>query len=79
MAFSAYFPTSVATGHAPEHVEKTGAVQGGSETMLLAEDHEDLRQLALETLANLGYQVVAATEGEKAANFRPIATEFDRF
>lgn len=41
-------------------------VQGGSETILLAEDHEGLRQLALETLTGLGYRVLAVADGEQA-------------
>ena len=64
--FRAYFPVSTAPVSSPERAEDTGPLQGGSETILLAEDHEGLRQLALETLMGLGYQVVAAADGEQA-------------
>lgn len=64
--FRAYFPTSTAPASEPEPVEDAGPIQGGSETILLAEDHEGLRQLALEALTNLGYTVVLASDGEQA-------------
>ena len=35
-------------------------------TLLVAEDHEGLRQLAHETLSHLGYRVVLASDGEEA-------------
>ena len=37
-------------------------VQGGSETVFIAEDHEGLRQLAEETLGNMGYRTIVAGE-----------------
>lgn len=64
--FRAYFPVSAAPVSAPERVEDAGPIQGGSETILLAEDHEGLRQLAFETLTNLGYQVLLTADGEQA-------------
>jgi len=65
--FRSYFPVS--TTEAPvsrERVEDRGPVRGGSETILIAEDHEGLSQLAVETLTGLGYQVMLATDGEQA-------------
>jgi len=41
-------------------------VRGGSETILIAEDHEGLRELARETLSNLGYKVLLAADGQEA-------------
>ena len=38
----------------------------GSETVLVAEDHEGLRELARETLTNLGYKVLLASDGHEA-------------
>ncbi|MGA8767082.1 MAG: response regulator [Candidatus Acidiferrales bacterium] len=54
-----------------EKTEDRGPIRSGSETILVAEDHEGLRQLALETLTSLGYQVMLETDGEQAvADFR---------
>jgi CheY-like chemotaxis protein len=39
---------------------------GGTETILLAEDDELLRQLAVETLTEAGYRVIAAQDGAEA-------------
>ena len=40
------------------------AAEGGSETVLLVEDEESVRQLVRETLQSRGYQVVEAENGE---------------
>jgi DNA-binding NtrC family response regulator len=39
---------------------------GGSETVLLVEDEESVRQLVRETLQSRGYQVIEAENGEQA-------------
>jgi two-component system, cell cycle sensor histidine kinase and response regulator CckA len=41
-------------------------VRGGNETILLAEDHEGLRELIRESLESLGYSVVMARDGLEA-------------
>jgi len=64
--FHSYFPVSTEAVSSAERVEDESPIQGGSETILLAEDHEGLRQLAVETLTNLGYKVVLAADGEQA-------------
>jgi PAS domain S-box-containing protein len=64
--FHAYFPVSTEVPAAPARVENSLPVHGGTETLLVAEDHDGLRQLALETLTNLGYSVVLAADGEQA-------------
>jgi len=46
---------------APAHVEMRG-----SETILIAEDHESIREMARQTLMNLGYRVLSACDGEEA-------------
>lgn len=76
--FHAYFPVSTEAVSVPERVEDESPIQGGSETILLAEDHEGLRQLAVETLTNLGYKVVLAADGDQAVQeFRAcFATRF---
>jgi two-component system, cell cycle sensor histidine kinase and response regulator CckA len=38
----------------------------GTETILLAEDHDSVREMARQGLANLGYRVLSATNGEEA-------------
>jgi two-component system, cell cycle sensor histidine kinase and response regulator CckA len=64
--FRAYFPISEESVAAKEPLEDSSPVAGGSETILVAEDHEGLRQIALETLTRLGYRVLIATDGEQA-------------
>ena len=41
-------------------------VRGGSETVLLAEDEEDVRNIAKTILQEFGYRVIAAVDGEDA-------------
>ena len=38
----------------------------GTETILLAEDHDSIREMARQSLMNLGYRVLAANDGEQA-------------
>jgi len=38
----------------------------GTETLLLAEDHDSIREMARQTLVNLGYRVLSAVDGEEA-------------
>jgi two-component system, cell cycle sensor histidine kinase and response regulator CckA len=64
--FRAYLPASAAKQARPVRAEDSGPILGGSETILLAEDHEGMRQLAFDTLTNLGYRVLVAEDGEKA-------------
>ncbi len=76
--FRCYFPVSVEASVPREKVEEAGPVRGGSETILVAEDHEGLGQLAVETLTGLGYRVMLATDGETAAqNFHANRTRID--
>ncbi len=76
--FRCYFPVSVEASVPREKVEESAPVRGGSETILVAEDHEGLGQLAVETLTGLGYQVMLATDGETAAqNFHANRTRID--
>jgi len=67
--FRAYFPLA-------EHPRAAALSRGtsetlnggtrGSETILLAEDHESIREMARHTLLALGYRVLAACDGEEA-------------
>jgi CheY-like chemotaxis protein len=38
----------------------------GTETVLIAEDHESIREMARQTLAGLGYRVLSTADGEEA-------------
>ncbi|MET0309241.1 MAG: histidine kinase famiy protein [Sphingomonas sp.] len=63
------FPAGAATAHAPrEEVRAQGTreLTGGSETILLVEDSEDVRALARAQLEALGYNVILAASGEDA-------------
>jgi signal transduction histidine kinase/CheY-like chemotaxis protein len=44
------------------------AIRGGSETILLAEDDDIVRELSRHVLEQFGYQVIEATDGEDAVN-----------
>jgi CheY-like chemotaxis protein len=57
-------------------VESDERPSKGTETILLAEDHEGLRELAKETLEALGYRVVLATNGKEAVEL--FKTHSDR-
>jgi CheY-like chemotaxis protein len=41
-------------------------VRGGTETILIAEDHEGIREMARAALESLGYQILIALDGEEA-------------
>ncbi|HZR63902.1 MAG TPA: response regulator [Terriglobales bacterium] len=49
-----------------DHVDPDVAAEGGSETVLLAEDSESLREMAREYMESLGYTVIEAESGEQA-------------
>ena len=76
--FRVYLPVSTVAEARPSSVEGGRPMDGGSETLLVAEDHEGLRQLAYETLVNLGYKVLLAVDGEEAvAQFEAHREEID--
>jgi two-component system NtrC family sensor kinase len=63
--FRIYFPASVVVSE--EKAEKgEAAVKGGTETILLAEDEEAIRNLAERCLRGYGYDVLRASNGEEA-------------
>ena len=64
--FRVYLPLTVAAGKIEEVPDDVQPVRGGSELILIAEDHEGLRDLARETLEGLGYSVITANDGEAA-------------
>ncbi len=71
--FRVYLPISTLAAPPRDLAEDPGPVAGGTETILLAEDHEGLRQLAQETLTGLGYRVLLAADGQQALQ------EFQRY
>jgi len=67
--FRAYFPLaehSNAAARAAKSAAKSSGGIRGTETILLAEDHESIREMARHTLLGLGYRVLAASDGEEA-------------
>ncbi|MGB6267315.1 MAG: response regulator [Candidatus Acidiferrales bacterium] len=64
--FRVYLPRSSQSKQAIDVVEDRGPICGGAETILVAEDHEGLRELARDTLTALGYRVILAEDGEQA-------------
>ena len=62
-SFHIYLPQ--VQGAAEKHPAPTpAAAAGGSETILLVEDEESVRQLVRDTLASKGYRVLEADSGE---------------
>lgn len=63
--FRVYLPSEVG---APEQPEATRCNEPprGTETILLAEDHEGLRNTAREMLEKLGYHVIVAVDGKES-------------
>jgi two-component system, cell cycle sensor histidine kinase and response regulator CckA len=64
--FRVYLPMTPAMAAQAEKEADSRPVKGGSETILIAEDHEGLREIARETLANQGYRVLLVSDGERA-------------
>jgi CheY-like chemotaxis protein len=64
--FSVYLPKATGEFQAIETKAQTTPVRGGTETILVAEDHEGNREIATAILENLGYTVLCVSDGEKA-------------
>jgi PAS domain S-box-containing protein len=63
--FIMYLPVAGATVGEESH-ETQPLLRGGTETILIAEDEEALRELARDILEELGYTVMLARDGEEA-------------
>jgi nitrogen-specific signal transduction histidine kinase/ActR/RegA family two-component response regulator len=76
-SFKVYLPTSERmAGEVGSKIESR--VEGGHETILLAEDEEMVRNLAAAILEKAGYTVLQAANGEEAmVRFRKAAPEID--
>jgi two-component system, cell cycle sensor histidine kinase and response regulator CckA len=67
--FRVYLPAFAADGErceAPARRKIAAEALRGTETLLVAEDHDSIREMARQTLANLGYRVLSAVDGEEA-------------
>jgi CheY-like chemotaxis protein len=64
-AFKIYLPALVQSGHWREAGEED-QLKGGDETILLVDDEKYIRELGVELLTDVGYQVFTATDGEGA-------------
>lgn len=62
-----YLPRSVADEDR-EVVIQNGPVVGGSETILVVEDDEEVRSTVVETLTDLGYRVLTAKDAQAGLN-----------
>jgi two-component system cell cycle sensor histidine kinase/response regulator CckA len=75
--FRVYLPSDGGAAD-PAQTEGDEGPQEGTETILLAEDHEGLRELGKETLEALGYHVILAENGGDAvAVFKSNAARVD--
>jgi DNA-binding response OmpR family regulator len=64
-AFHVYLPSVQGAPEIAPPAEES-PVRGGSETLLVADDSEPLREIALEVLQAQGYHVLLACDGEEA-------------
>ena len=74
--FKVYFPVAGGTSQARKEPEAEESARGGSETILVAEDHPGISTMARELLERLGYRVLLAADGEEAV--RIFTQEKDR-
>jgi two-component system cell cycle sensor histidine kinase/response regulator CckA len=75
--FRVYLPAGSGAAE-PRQPKRDEQVPKGTETILLAEDNEGLRQAAREMLEKLGYRVIPATNGAEAVQiFNKNPGEFD--
>ncbi len=65
-AFTVYLPTRTSGEDIPGTREPETAATGGSETILLVEDEETLRDYLATVLKSKGYQVFSAADGQTA-------------
>jgi signal transduction histidine kinase len=65
-SFEIYLPAVSGAIEPIEPLEPAAAIEGGSETILLAEDDDAVRQFACQTLTSFGYRVLEARDGEEA-------------
>ena len=66
--FKVYFPKATEDVTAGKEQEKFAGEISGSETVLIVEDDDGLRNLAKNALRKYGYEILEAENGEKALN-----------
>jgi len=64
--FKVYLPRALGTAEEAEEEDRRAAVSTGSETILLVEDEEMVRALAVQVLSTVGYTVADAANGQEA-------------
>jgi PAS domain S-box-containing protein len=64
--FKIYLPALVQSGHWREAGGGDDQLKGGDETILLVDDEKYIRELGVELLTDVGYEVFTATDGEGA-------------
>ncbi len=63
--FKLYFP-ALESGTEPDQPKTAPFLQGGSETILVVDDDELIRELGFRILSKLGYKVILASNGKEA-------------
>lgn len=69
--FRVYFPADAGVPEMPAK-ERSETITRGTEVILVAEDHDALCEMALETLASQGYRPILASR--KAGQIHPVVT-----
>lgn len=64
--FSIYMPLAEHSGHIVQKDEAKKSVSGGDETILIAEDHADVRLMLVKALQGFGYRILQADSGDEA-------------
>ena len=76
--FSVYLPAGTGAPQTSKELAGTLQLEHGTETILLAEDNEGLREIEKEMLETLGYTVIATQDGEEAVEaFSRFAESID--
>jgi two-component system, cell cycle sensor histidine kinase and response regulator CckA len=70
-SFEIFLPERVGLAPAPQTRPVTLAPQGGGETVLVVEDEEPVRRMAVRTLSSRGYRVLEAGDAEQALALEP--------
>jgi nitrogen-specific signal transduction histidine kinase/ActR/RegA family two-component response regulator len=73
--FHVYLLASSGSPEAIELATSEDAQKGGTETILVAEDHEGLRELVRKTLTSQGYSVILASNGRDAVHMFKVNSE----
>ena len=74
-SFRIYLPAEETSVHARQQKTASPAAEGGSETILIAEDEPDLRELTRIFLEGYGYRVLEASSAEKAIQTAETSAE----